>query len=74
MPKVELFGTASCPSTREMREWLEFRGRDFAEYTTSKLIPPPAPACRRSPVASARCRFSLRTARSSRSAGKAAGA
>jgi glutaredoxin len=32
VPKVELFGTASCPSTREMREWLEFRGRDFAEY------------------------------------------
>jgi glutaredoxin len=32
VPKVELFGAASCPSTREMREWLEFRGRDFAEY------------------------------------------
>jgi len=32
MPKVELFGTASCPYTREMREWLEFRGRDFLEY------------------------------------------
>jgi len=30
--KLELFGTASCPHTREMREWLEWRGRDFVEY------------------------------------------
>ncbi len=29
---LELFGAASCPHTREMREWLEFRGRDFEEY------------------------------------------
>ena len=32
MAKVELFGTARCPYTREMREWLEFRGREFAEH------------------------------------------
>lgn len=32
MPVLELFGTAGCPHTREMREWLEFRGRDFLEY------------------------------------------
>ena len=32
MPKLELFGTASCPYTREMREWLEWRKRDFVEY------------------------------------------
>jgi glutaredoxin len=32
MPGLELFGTASCPHTREMREWLEFRGCDFVEY------------------------------------------
>ena len=32
MTKLELFGTASCPHTREMREWLEWRGRDFVEY------------------------------------------
>ena len=32
MVKVELFGTSSCPYTREMREWLEFRGREFLEY------------------------------------------
>jgi len=29
---LELCGTAGCPHTREMREWLEFRGRDFLEY------------------------------------------
>jgi glutaredoxin len=32
MPKLELFGTASCPYTREMREWLEWKGKDFEEY------------------------------------------
>ncbi len=32
MAKLELFGTASCPYTREMREWLEWRGREFIEY------------------------------------------
>ena len=29
---LELFGTASCPHTREMREWLEWRGCEFLEY------------------------------------------
>jgi len=29
---TELYGTASCPHTQEMREWLEFRGREFVEY------------------------------------------
>ena len=29
---LELFGAASCPHTREMREWLEWRGREFVEY------------------------------------------
>ena len=32
MPKFELFGTASCPYTAEMREWLDWQGRDFTEY------------------------------------------
>lgn len=32
MPPLELYGTASCPYTREMREWLEWQGRDFSEY------------------------------------------
>jgi glutaredoxin len=32
MPNLELFGTASCPYTSELREWLEWKGRDFTEY------------------------------------------
>ena len=32
MGKFELFGTAGCPYTSEMREWLEWRGCDFIEY------------------------------------------
>jgi glutaredoxin len=32
MPNLELYGTASCPYTREMREWLEWKGKDFEEY------------------------------------------
>ena len=32
MPPTELYGTASCPYTREMRESLEWQGRDFTEY------------------------------------------
>lgn len=28
----ELFGTASCPYTQEMRDWLEFRKMEFTEY------------------------------------------
>src|SRR5277367_6336902 len=27
-----LYGTERCPYTREMRDWLEFRGCDFVEY------------------------------------------
>jgi glutaredoxin 3 len=30
--KLELFGTARCPHTQEMRDWLEFRRREFIEY------------------------------------------
>lgn len=29
---LELFGTSTCPYTRDMREWLEWQGRDFVEY------------------------------------------
>jgi len=32
MPKTELYGTASCQYKREMREWLEWKNRDFEEY------------------------------------------
>ena len=29
---TELFGARSCQFTQELREWLEFKGRDFIEY------------------------------------------
>jgi glutaredoxin len=32
MPNLELFGTASCPYTSELREWLEWKEREFTEY------------------------------------------
>ena len=32
MAKFELYGTAGCPYTQEMREWLEWRGCEFVEY------------------------------------------
>jgi glutaredoxin len=32
MAKLELYGTASCPHTQEMREWLEWKGSEFEEY------------------------------------------
>jgi glutaredoxin len=32
MAKLELFGAARCPYTGEMRDWLEFRRREFVEY------------------------------------------
>ena len=32
MARTELYGSASCPFTSEMRAWLEFRNRDFEEY------------------------------------------
>ena len=32
MPRYELFGTASCVFTGELREWLEWQGHDYIEY------------------------------------------
>jgi glutaredoxin len=32
MPNLELYGTASCPYTSEMREWLEWKGSEFTEF------------------------------------------
>jgi glutaredoxin len=29
---LELFGTASCQFTREVREWLDWKKLDFIEY------------------------------------------
>jgi glutaredoxin 3 len=30
--KLELYGTAGCPYTKDMREWLEWKRCDFVEY------------------------------------------
>jgi glutaredoxin len=32
MAKFELFGTAGCPYTQDMREWLDWKGYDYLEY------------------------------------------
>jgi glutaredoxin 3 len=32
MAKTELYGTAGCPYTSEMREWLDWKNREFDEY------------------------------------------
>ncbi len=32
MPKIELYGTKSCPYTSEMRESLEWSGKEFTEF------------------------------------------
>ena len=32
MPKLELYGSARCPHTSEMREWLEWKRSEFVEY------------------------------------------
>jgi glutaredoxin len=36
MPKLELYGTASCPYTSEMREWLEWKRSEFTEYDVER--------------------------------------
>jgi len=33
---LELYGTASCPFTQDMRDWLELSGRDFIEFDVEK--------------------------------------
>ncbi len=32
MTRLELYGTARCPHTGEMREWLEWKRSEFVEY------------------------------------------
>lgn len=36
MAGLELYGTARCPHTQEMREWLEWQRKDFVEYDVDK--------------------------------------
>ena len=74
MPEVELFGTASCPYTREMREWLEWTRRRVRRVRRRSRSRRRGTRCARWPAGSARCRCWSRTARSCRSAGRAAAA
>ena len=32
MAVLELYGSAQCPYTQELRDWLEWTKRDFLEY------------------------------------------
>jgi glutaredoxin len=32
VPRLELYGTARCPHTGEMRDWLEWQRSEFVEY------------------------------------------
>jgi glutaredoxin 3 len=32
MANLELYGTARCPYTQELRDWLEWLGHDFVEF------------------------------------------
>lgn len=32
MAKLELFGTARCPHTGQIRDWLEWKRSEFVEY------------------------------------------
>ena len=32
MARLELYGTARCPHTSEMREWLEWKRSELVEY------------------------------------------
>jgi glutaredoxin len=36
VPKLELYGTASCPFTQDMREWLELSGQEFIEFDVER--------------------------------------
>src|SRR5579872_1596193 len=66
MSKTELFGTASCPYTQEMREWLEWNRRDFIEHDVEQdaeaLDRMRSIACAPQREVRRRCRCSWRTA------------
>ena len=36
MAKTELFGMSTCVYTAEMRDWLDWQGRDFVEYDVER--------------------------------------
>ena len=69
MAKLELFGTARCPHTQEMRDWLEWKRSDFVEYDV-EADPAARIACANWPAVSARASAGgRRQGRSGRMAG-----
>ena len=36
MPNLELYGTAACPYTSELREWLGWKGNKFTVYDVER--------------------------------------
>ena len=36
MANLELFGTAGCPYTSELRDWLEWKGLEYTEYDVER--------------------------------------
>ena len=36
MARLELYGSANCPYTQELRDWLEWGRREFDEYDVEK--------------------------------------
>ncbi|HEY7634630.1 MAG TPA: Uxx-star family glutaredoxin-like (seleno)protein [Gemmatimonadales bacterium] len=36
MKRIELYGTSTCPYTRDLREWLEMRRATFVEYDVER--------------------------------------
>ena len=73
-PALSCIGTASCPYTRDLREWLEMRRTEFIEYDVESDPAARAAHAGARGAASAPCRSWSRTARWSRSAGRDAGA
>ncbi len=68
--RLELYGSARCPHTSEMRDWLEWKRSEFVEYDV-ETDPAARGRMRRLRAASAPCPSWSRMARSSRWAGKA---
>jgi glutaredoxin len=54
--KLELYGTARCPYTEEMRDWLEWKRSEFVEYDVEA---DPAARGRMRDVAGGQCNVPL---------------
>ena len=73
MPEYELFGARSCPHTRDMREWLDWKGCEFVEYDVEADHEARAHMIAISGGQRTVCLSSRRMASSSRLAGKGRG-